>query len=269
MGETAKNHNLVDYQRLRRQRNRFADQFSQVDYLFELISDQLIERLDDTHRHFHYGVNIGSYGGRMAKKLRALDRIDYLVDIDSCTSRLLPYQDWQVLTGEEVIPLVPESIDLACSVGQLQWINGLPNYLRAIRECLKPDGIFLASFIGGRSLHELRHVMREVEDHYTQGISPHILPFIDIKDAGALLQHAGFSMPVSDSQIYTVTYPNAMVLLQDLRRMGEGNAMTVRKKTALPKHYFDDVVNAYHRQYLMNDGDVGATFEIITLTAMR
>jgi SAM-dependent methyltransferase len=45
--------------------------------------------------------------------------------------------------GDEVVPLSPESLDLALSALAFQFVNDLPGVLAQIRRALRPDGLLL------------------------------------------------------------------------------------------------------------------------------
>ncbi len=52
---------------------------------------------------------------------------------------------------------------------------------------------------GGQTLHELRAALGQAEAEVTGGLSPRVAPMAEIRDLGALLQRAGFALPVADS----------------------------------------------------------------------
>ena len=59
--------------------------------------------------------------------------------------------------------------------------------------------------------------------------------FVDVRDAGMLLQRAGFRDAVADVDSFTVTYSDPVKLMHELRGMGEANAMHGRGKAFLPR----------------------------------
>ena len=80
----------------------------------------------------------------------------------------------------------------------LQFVNDLPGALVQIRRALKPDGLFLAALLGGDTLTELRQAFAAAETEIEGGVSPRVAPFADVREMGALLQRAGFALPVTD-----------------------------------------------------------------------
>src|SRR6202012_1571489 len=122
---------------------------------------------------------------------------------------------------------------LVISALALQFVNDLPGALVQIRRALKPDGLFLAVLLGGETLTELRQAFAAAESDIEGGVSPRVAPFADLRDLGALLQRAGFALPVTDVDRITVRYDNVFALMRDLRRMGATNAQIARRRTPL------------------------------------
>ena len=98
------------------------------------------------------------------------------------------------------------ALDLVVSALALQFVNDLPGVLVQIRRALKPDGLFLAALLGGETLTELREAFAAAESEIEGGVSPRVAPFADLRELGALLQRAGFALPVTDIDRLTVRY---------------------------------------------------------------
>ena len=96
-----------------------------------------------------------------------------------------------IVADEEALPFRDASLDLVVSALALQFVNDLPGALVQIRRALKPDGLFLAALLGGDTLIELRQAFGAAEAEIEGGISPHVAPFADVREMGALLQRAG------------------------------------------------------------------------------
>ena len=94
-------------------------------------------------------------------------------------------------------------------------------------------GCSWAVLFGLGSLGELRDCLLAAESELNGGASPRVSPFADARDAAGLLQRAGFALPVADVETVTVTYPDALALMHDLRGMGEANALAGRAATAM------------------------------------
>ncbi|MGB8624255.1 MAG: methyltransferase domain-containing protein [Paracoccaceae bacterium] len=167
---------------------------------------------------------------------------------------------------DEILALAPGAHDLVVHGLSLHWANDPVGQLVQCRRALKPDGLFLGVLFGGQTLQELRAALSEAEIRLTGGLSPRVAPMGEIRDLGALLQRAGFALPVADSAPRIVTYDSPFALLTDLRAMGEVNAMTHRHRTVPPRKLFTEMARIYSETYGAADGRIPATFETIFLT---
>jgi SAM-dependent methyltransferase len=166
----------------------------------------------------------------------------------------------------EQLPLAPASINLAVSPLSLHLTNDTPGVFVQIRRALRPDGLFLAAIPGSDTLQELRDVLLQTEIEMTGGASPRVIPFADIRDIGALLQRAGFALPVTDKETYTVRYDSLFPLMKDLRAMGMANPLSARSRKPLTRAFFVRAAELYAERYADPDGRIRATFSIIYLS---
>ncbi len=148
----------------------------------------------------------------------------------------------------------------------MQLVNDLPGALLQVRRALKPDGLMLAALLGGTTLHELREAFVVAETETTGGASPRVAPFADVRELGALLQRAGFALPVADSEIVEVGYQTPLHLIRDLRSMGWANMLVDRRRVPLRRRTLARALEVYQERHSRPDGRVRATFEIVTLT---
>lgn len=159
-----------------------------------------------------------------------------------------------------------EPLDLLTSVLRLHTVNDLPGVLVQARQALKPDGLFLAALFGGDTLTELRQSLAAGESEILGGISPRVAPFADVRDLGALLQRAGFALPVADVERTVVRYSDFFSLVRDLRAMGETNALAERSRKPMRRDMLAAAMAHYATHFADRDGKLRATFEIIYLT---
>lgn len=170
------------------------------------------------------------------------------------------------ITEAETLDLAPGGHDLVLHAMGLHWSNDPVGQIIQSRQALCPDGLFLACLFGGETLRELREVLAEAEVTVIGGLSPRILPMGEIRDLGALLGRAGLALPVADSVALDVRYRSIIHLMQDLRAMGETNALSQRLRQPTRRAVFELAGRLYVERYGDADGRIPATFEIIFLT---
>jgi hypothetical protein len=124
----------------------------------------------------------------------------------------------------------------------------------------------LAVLFGGGSLQELRAALAQAEADMTGGLSPRVLPMGEIRDLGALLQRAGFALPVADRLPLDLRYRDALALMRDLRNMGETNAMAARARRGLRRAVLARACDIYARDFAHPEGGIRASAEMIVLT---
>lgn len=176
--------------------------------------------------------------------------------------------NWTTVTlGEnERLPLEPQSHDLIISVLSLHAVNDLPGALIQIRRVLRPDGLFMGALFAGDTLGELRESFAAGEEQIMGGASPRVSPFADVRDLGALLQRAGFALPVADTERTVVRYRAFPTLAADLRAAGETNVLAARTRKPLRRDILAASLVHYAQHHAEDDGRLRATFEIAYLT---
>jgi SAM-dependent methyltransferase len=248
--------------RMRQARARAA---GPATFLLDRVAEELSERLAAVLRPFDRAVDLGTPTDAVRHALRANDKINAVITAAPDVARREP-SALRVVADEEALPFADASLDLVVSALALQFVNDLPGTLIQIRRALKPDGLLLAAMVGGESLGELREAFAEAESEIEGGISPRVAPFADVRDLGALLQRAGFALPVVDSDRLTVRYDSALALMHDLRAMGAGNILSERRRIPLKRATLRKMLEIYARRFADADGRLRATFEIVWLT---
>lgn len=246
---------IFDRAQIKRQRQRSLTNSKNHDFLFEWAMKQIAERLSVVQRKFPLCVQIGARGSALPATEFGIERQIVTDNTDNA----------DVIAEEDFFPFAARSLDLVVSALNLHTVNDLPGALIQIRQALKPDGLFIAAIMGGETLFELRQCLAEAELEITGGVSPRVAPFADKPQMGGLLQRAGFSLPVIDSDIVTVTYDSIFPLMRDLRCMGEGNAVIERRRSFTPRKIFLRAGEIYGEKFVDSDGRIRASFEIIFL----
>ena len=273
---------VFDRAAVRRHRDRAAPGFAGYEFLAAEVADRLADRLDDVRRAFPLALDLGARDGTLARALQGRGGIQTLVESDlsgamaAAAGRrdrddgpLTGIERPRVVADEEVLAFAEKSFDLVLSNLTLHWANDLPGALLQINHALKPDGLFLATLFGGATLYELRQCLMQAEAEVEGGAGPRVSPFAQNQDGAELLQRAGFALPVTDVDSLTVTYPDALKLMDDLRGMGESNAVHARRKAWSRRETLVHAAQLYEEQFGNGDGTVPATFEVIYLTAWR
>jgi SAM-dependent methyltransferase len=237
-----------------------------VDFLLRRVVDDLAERLAGIERRFGLAIAHGGLDARLAAALSVTGKVGSVLRLEPVSAGFAPGEIGGAVADEEALPLRPGSIDLFVSALVLQWTNDLPGALVQIRQALRPDGLFLAAMAGGRTLSELREALFAAETEIRGGASPRVLPATDVRDAGALLQRAGFALPVADRDLITVRYDSALALMADLKTMGAANALVERERTPTARHLFVRAGEIYAERFSDADGRIRASFEIISLS---
>lgn len=234
---------------LLRQRQTRAARAGAETFLLDRVVEELDERLRAVVREFQNAADLGSPGESAFARLAAV-------------AKQARHVDWP--TGErEALPLTANSFDLVISALALQFVNDLPGVLAQVRRALQPDGYFLAATVGGDTLTELRQSFADAEVALDGGLSPRVIPMLDLRDAGALLQRAGFALPVTDVDRVTVRYDNMFALMRDLRRMGATNMLAMRRRAPLRRATLMRAAEVYAERFADADGRIRATFDIV------
>lgn len=250
---------LVFDRALGRSRLRRALAGNYPDFLIQRAAGDLQERLGAVLREFPIAADLGTPLPVVASVLAG--KAGMVLRMAEAEGG-----DGGIVGDLEGLPFAAASLDLAVSLLALQGVNDLPGALIQIKRALKPDGLFMACLLGGRSLQELRQALLEAESETTGGVSPRVAPFADLRDLGGLLQRAGFALPVIDSETVTVRYRDAFGLMRDLRAMGWANSLTSRRKAPLRRETLLRAVALYAERFADPDGRVPATFEFVWLS---
>ena len=170
------------------------------------------------------------------------------------------------IDDDEILKFPQKGYDLVIHGMSLHHSNDPIGQLIQCRSAMEKGGLLLGIFLGGQTLNELRESIVSAEIELTGGISPRILPMIDIRDAGSFLMRAGFALPVADIIINEINYKKPLDLLYDLRKMGETNVQKHRLKKFSHRRLFSLASDKYIENQKLQNNSVKATFEFITIT---
>ncbi|MCQ4159542.1 methyltransferase domain-containing protein [Roseomonas sp. GC11] len=252
---------VFDRSLVQRRRERAAPGIGRVAPILDDAAARLLDRLDDTTRRFTRALDLGGRGA-VAPALRARG-VEFVVSMDLSPRMATAAGGLPLAADEEWLPFAPGSFDLVVASLSLHWVNDLPGALLQIRRALAPDGLFLAALPALGTLQPLREALAQAESGLRDGLSPRISPFPELRDGAALLQRAGFAMPVADRERITLRYRSPLGLLRDLQAAGESNAVLARDPRTPPRALFPLALSALPREA---DGTLPATLEVLTLT---
>jgi SAM-dependent methyltransferase len=250
-------------------RRRRARRIGPATFLLDRVAEDFAVRLAAVLRRFERAVDLGTPSPAVRAALAGNSAIGSMIavapafDVVDSTADPAPLR---VVADPEALPFAAESLDLVVSAFALQTVDDLPGALIQIRRALKPDGLLLAALLGGDTLNELRESFAVAESEVTGGVSPRVAPFADMRDMGALLQRAGFALPVTDVDRVVVRYSSPLALMADLRRMGATNPLVERRRVPLRRSILARVVEVYVERFSDPDGKVRASFDIVWLS---
>jgi SAM-dependent methyltransferase len=234
-------------------------------FLIARAAEDLADRLMvlSPQRRFPLGVDLASPAAAAGAVLAMSGRVDNVLRL---SPRGAPPQDADVACEPEALPLRAGNVDCIVSLLALHGVNDLPGALVQIRQALRPDGLFMACMLGGATLSELRQSLLAAEVALTGGASMRVAPFGDLRDMGALMQRAGFALPVADVESVTVRYGDMFALVRDLRAMGLTASLMERPPRPAPRALWLEAARHYAENFADADGRIRATFEMVWLS---
>jgi SAM-dependent methyltransferase len=249
---------------LTRKRRALARPVGGADFLMRRVAEDLADRLGAVERRFGKAAALFCQTSAATQALAESGKVMEIVRVEADAAFLAG--EPALLAPLETVPFEPQSLDLAVSLLSLQAMNDIPGMLLQVRRALRPDGLFLGAFAGAGTLSELRESLLAAETELYGGASPRVIPFTDVRDAGALLQRAGLALPVADVETVTVRYDSLFDLAADLRAMGETSALVDRSRRPGTHALFARAAEIYAERFSDSDGRVRASFSIVWLS---
>lgn len=234
------------------------------DFLMQRVASDLNERLSSVGRSFNKAATLFCQTPAAAETIAQTGKAGQILQVE-CDAAFFTNEK-TLLTPFETLPFEPQSLDLVVSLLSMQAMNDIPGLLAQTRRALRPDGLFLAAMAGAGTLAELRESLMAAETELYGGISPRVSPFVDVRDAGALLQRAGFALPVADVETMSVRYDHLFALMADLRAMGETNILASRSRKPVSRAFFSRAAEIYAERFSDPDGRIRASFQIVWLS---
>lgn len=231
------------------------------DFITDLALSDLGDRLAPITRTFSNALIMGpdprvlSQHAQSADGPIAFSRLSTLLDVEGFET-----------IDTEKLTLPGSDYDLIVSVFDLQTVNDVPGFLEGLRRHLAADGLLIAAAIGGKTLTELRDAFLAADLEILDGVAPRVAPMIDVRDAGSLLQRAGFALPVTDLETHTVRYRSPLALFDELRKLAATNPLIERDRRMLTPRHMMRAAEIYAEKFSDPDGKIRATLEILWLS---
>lgn len=238
-------------------RRRAARHFAEADFLHRAVVLDMIDRLESIARPFDRVLAIGPGAHLVESLLTPEAGVRQLDCLDPFAGNAFPVDGI-------VRPQTEPKYAAILSIMDLHMMDDPLAALTPMRLALKPDGVMIAALPGEETLHELRDCLYQAETEILGGVSPRLVPMAPLKSLGALLQRAGFALPVADKIAMPVHYQNPVRLLHDLRAMGE-TAPLVQTAPPLRRAVLARAMALYEEKYGEEKG-AKASFDIVMLT---
>lgn len=228
----------LDHALIRRRFSAGAHTAREADFLAREVAARMAERLDYIRLSPARVLDLGCGHGADLPMLAARYPQADCVGLDFALPRLALARPERGLlqrvlgrrAGPRLVCADARQLPLARGTVQLVWSNLLLHWLTdplaVFREChrvLETGGLLMFATLGPDSLRELRAAL---PDHAGERVHR----FIDMHDLGDALVSAGFADPVMDMQRLTLTYPDSLALIRDLRASSGTNAAKARPK---------------------------------------
>jgi SAM-dependent methyltransferase len=257
---------LFDRKLLRERRARFAHEIAARELVLAHVAREIAERVALMLRPFPLALDLGAYHGLLGRKVAELPSVGAMIYAESVLAFAALCPRPALVCDEDVLPFKDASLNLIVSGLALHRVNDLPGALIQIRRALAPDGLFIAALLGSGALSELREALIEAEAEAQGGASPRVAPFGDVRAYGALLQRAGFALPVADAETLTVRYASPGEVMREIRALGGGNVLIARSRKPLARRTLQRAEEIYRARHGTPDGKVSASFEIVYLS---
>ncbi|MFQ5756842.1 MAG: malonyl-ACP O-methyltransferase BioC [Acidiferrobacterales bacterium] len=253
---------MLDKVQMRVAFERAAITYDAAAVLQREIAERMLERLDLIKCRPRRILDVGCGTGHCSRALERRYRRARIIGVDIAYAMTRAGQmrtRWRnrqrfVCADAEALPLADGSVDMVVSNLTLQWCD--PDaVLRGFARVLRPGGVVMFTSFGPDTLCELRAAWQTVDER------PHVHAFLDMHDLGDAVLRAGLADPVMDVEHFTLTYPDVLTLLRDLKNLGAHNVTRTRNRGLTGKRSFARFRSAYEAQ--ARDGLIPATYEAI------
>ena len=256
---------IFDRNKVKMHRDRISDSFSNYDFLFKYYSDDILDRIEFFKESITPGVilEIGAKNGHLSTNLSNFFPGSMVICSD-LSKEMLTFNPSQVKIAldEERMPFEKNTLNLIISNLAMHWVNDVPGVLCQIYDILKPGGIFIANFFGGKTLNVLKKTLLQAEINIGARVHSHISPMISAEMVPELIKRAKFDSQITDTNVSKIQYSSVFELMRDLKYMGESNALFGYENYPITRSLLKELSNITDEQF-------EEEFEIITITAKK
>jgi SAM-dependent methyltransferase len=249
---------LFDRKLLINNRKRYSLKSSDYNFLHQKCADKIFEDINSLPNNYNDTLELQAFNDYLCKLVKTNNnQVNYVRCNDD------------IICDEEYLPFKNESFDMVISNLNLQFINHIPQFLSQVRQILRPDAVVIMSFLGEDNLTELAHTIYLSENELYGGISSRMIPTIDIKTAGQLFVKSGFKNIIADIDKITIEFETVSQLLYNLKYMCLGNILLSRSRKFFSKKLLKKTCENFQKNYGLDNGNIPATFKIITVIAQK
>jgi malonyl-CoA O-methyltransferase len=258
----------LDKNLLRRSFERAAHGYDEAAFLQQEVGRRMLERLDFIRLPpkiiLDIGAGTGACSSALSKRYKGarVIALDFAVNMlrqarkrVSFLERYLRGRQAFICGDAQLLPIATASVDMIFSCLTLQWCDDLDHTFKELHRVLKPGGLLMFSTFGPDTLKELRASWAHVDDF------SHVNAFMDMHDIGDALIRARMSAPVMDVEYFTLTYPDVMKLMHDLKTLGAHNVTVGRADSLTGKNRLKALIATYERY--RSDDQLPATYEVV------
>ena len=179
------------------------------------------------------------------------------------------------LASLETLTISKNTHDLILFSPFLQWTKDVPGMLKQAYNSLTEGGLFVACFFGQDTLIEFKSVCAAYDIEHAQGLQQRFLPTIHTKDAGMLMQRAGFAGPTADIEHLSFSVTSVESLVEKLRDSGMNNSMAKVScmpyipTTMLQKTFLSAANHSYLTQYPHQSGGLNVSVDLIFICGWK
>ena len=248
------------------QKRAIAIRLDGADFLVKLVGEDFAERIGATNRTFANCADIFSLSNKVSEIVGQQDNVQNMQRFErpQIADALNKFDDSLLVKQFDEFSSTTDNDLVVCAFG-LHWTKDVQSVLQGVLASMKADGLFLAAMPMHGTLMELQDSLMRAELELTQGAAMRVDRFVEIQQAGSILQQAGFALPVVDKQEFVVRYDDMFALIRDLRAMGATSALLENVRPH--RNLFVRANELYLENHRDEDGRVRASFNIAYLTA--